>query len=82
MEHKYKKFRFHKSWHIFIEKLSEDAQKVALFDAIARYGIDDIEPKGLEGEALRYFDDVVRPNLDKQHQAKSIRNKQHQADYE
>ncbi len=42
-------------------------KQLALFEAIAQYGLYGIKPTNLTGEIAKYFADEVCPELDRQH---------------
>lgn len=77
MESKYDKFRWLKKWVDYSSSLN-DNQKLALSQSIARYGLNDEEPQGLDEAVLGYFNEAIRPELDRQHQAKSSKNNRKQ----
>jgi len=66
MESKYPKFRWHRAWVEYTRTLPE-SQQLALMESIAHYGLYDEEPKGLDDDVLAYFNEIIRPNLDRQH---------------
>lgn len=70
---KYDKFTWRKAWYDYADTITNKRQCLAFNRAIANYGLEGIEPRGLEGDALRYFDNHVRPDLDRQHSKPSKR---------
>lgn len=61
------KFRWHKEWYDYSETINNKSVQNAFKWAIIAYGLDCQEPTDLQGEVLRYFNESVRPELDKQH---------------
>lgn len=55
-------FTFLKEWAVLIEELEDDADKLAMYEAIIGYGLDLTEPS-LSPKLAKVFDDVVRPIL-------------------
>ena len=68
MEKRYKHFIWLRKWDGFLRSIKDTAEFVTMFDAIALYGLEGKEPAGLSGRNLEYFNSVVRPDLDRQHQ--------------
>lgn len=58
---------FHKEWADYIEKELTEEEGLPLYTAIAMYGIKETEPKGLSANALKYFNETIRPLIDEQH---------------
>lgn len=65
--HKYPYFRFYRKWGERIQSFKYIGIRLALYQAIANYGIDRTEPIQLRGEALDFFNNEVRTNIDEQH---------------
>lgn len=63
----YEKFRWLAEWVVYCKFLHDDAERLALNDAIAEYGIMSKEPAGITGATLEYFNEEIRPELDRQH---------------
>lgn len=64
----YEYFIFVQDWWAFARTL-QPKEHNALIRQIACYGLYGIAPIELCGDTLRYFNEVVRPDLDKQHEA-------------
>lgn len=62
----YKKFRWFIEWLEYSETLPKDIQPV-FSRAISTYGLFAIEPTDLQGDALNYFNEKIRPELNRQH---------------
>lgn len=56
-------FTFVKEWAVLIEEIEDDADKLAMYEAIVGYGLD-LEEPSLSPKLAKVFDDVVRPILD------------------
>lgn len=61
----YPKFRFRKQWFDYSNHLRGECGK--FIRAIVRYGLNEEEATELSSQALEYFNGVVRPDLDRQH---------------
>ena len=61
----YPKFRIRKQWVDFANMLRDENGK--FIRAIVRYGLNEEETTELSPQALEYFNGVVRPDLDRQH---------------
>ena len=57
-------------WCEYSKTIADDAQQLSFNWAVALYGLKCEEPKKLEGDVLRYFNERVRPELDRQHKRK------------
>lgn len=66
----FKRFIWLKEWYEYSQTIKGDAQQLAFNWAVALYGLKCQEPKGIDGEVLRYFNERVRPELDRQHKRK------------
>lgn len=66
----FKHFVWLPAWAEYAENIKDDAQQLAFNWAVALYGLKCQEPKGIEGDVLRYFNEKVRPELDRQHKQK------------
>ena len=64
----YRQFRWFPQWLKYADTIKEQSKELAFFDAISKYGCYEIEPTDLQGEALDYFNNEVRPELDSQHE--------------
>lgn len=56
-------FTFIREWYALIEEIEDDADKLAMYEAIIGYGLD-LEEPSLSPKLAKVFDDVVRPILD------------------
>lgn len=62
-------FYFFKEWYEFADRLT-DSERLSFYRAVVYYGLDEEEPVNLNGDSLKYFNEVIRPNIDKQHSKK------------
>lgn len=62
----YEKFRWFIAWLEFDNTLPKEEQFPFRW-AIIKYGLYEIEPADIQGPALDYFNEVIRPELDRQH---------------
>lgn len=53
-------------WYHYLKSISANPERLALAEAIADYGLNGTEPTQLCCEDLDYFNEVIRPDLDKQ----------------
>ena len=60
-------FNFYADWVKFGDRLQDMQERIDFYKAISRYGCYGEEPKNLKGASLEYFNEKVRPNIDKQH---------------
>lgn len=65
---KYEHFKFNIEWLEECERQPTKEQNSALYYAIVFYGLNEIEPQGLTPEVLEYFNNEIRPELDRQHE--------------
>lgn len=56
-------FTFIKDWEVLIDAIEDDADKLAMYEAIMGYGLDLIEPS-LSPKYAKVFDEMIRPSLD------------------
>lgn len=63
----YEMFRFMPEWLEYAESINDLKRELAFFDSISKYGCYEIEPTGIGGGDLDYFNAQVRPELDRQH---------------
>lgn len=63
----YANFRWLAKWLIFGETLQTPNERLAFYSAIWEYGVYADEPLNLSEKALKYFNEIVRPELDMQH---------------
>lgn len=62
---RYPKFRFRQQWLDYATALHDECGR--FLRAVVRYGLYEELPKTLSVLALEYFNGVVRPDLDRQH---------------
>lgn len=65
--YKYTRFGFRTEWLKFIEDLPTPKEQSDTFHAVSEYGLKEAEPQGLTPEAMEYFNNEIRPDLDRQH---------------
>lgn len=63
----YEMFHFMPEWLEYAESINDPKRELAFFDSISKYGCYEIEPTGIGGGDLNYFNAQVRPELDRQH---------------
>ncbi len=63
----YEQFLWLPEWAKYGKTVPPVTPALNFYMAIAKYGLDCIEPKGLRDEDLKYFNEFVRPELDRQH---------------
>jgi len=66
----FKKFYWLEEWTEYADTITDDSKRLAFNWAVALYGLKCQEPKGIGGDVLRYFNERVRPELDRQHKRK------------
>ena len=64
----YEKFRWFAEWVAYCETLHDDMEQLAFHESIAKYGLKGEEPTEIAGAALEYFNQKIRPELDRQHE--------------
>lgn len=62
---RYPKFRFRQQWLDYATMLHGECGR--FLRAVVRYGLYEESPGYLSASAFEYFDGVVRPDLDRQH---------------
>ncbi len=67
LQNKYEQFLWLPEWAKYGDTVPPVTPALNFYMAIAEYGLDCIEPKGLRDEDLEYFNTHVRPELDRQH---------------
>lgn len=74
----YPKFLWLPIWVIYTESICNPQDEFLIHEAIARYGLYCEEPNITNPEHLKYFNDVIRPELDRQHRKmdKAIRRRE------
>ena len=55
-------------WVAYCETLHDDMEQLAFHESIAKYGLKGEEPTEIAGAALEYFNQKIRPELDRQHE--------------
>ena len=73
LQNKYEQFLWLPEWAKYGDTVPPVTPALNFYMAIAEYGLDCIEPKGLRDEDLEYFNTHVRPEMDKR---KNRRKKQ------
>lgn len=61
---------FNSDWAKFGDALQDMQEQINYYRAIFEYGTYGKEPESLTGNTLAYFDENVRPMIDKQHKQK------------
>lgn len=59
-------FDFYAEWVKFGDTLQDMQERINYYRAISRYGVYNETPKNLTGKTLAYFNERVRPMIDKQ----------------
>lgn len=59
-------FNFYADWVKFGDTLQDMQERINFYSAISRYGAYHETPKNLIGDTLAYFNERVRPMIDKQ----------------
>ena len=60
-------FYWRKEWAEYAKSINDPKTELAFFDAITKYGCYKIEPTGISGENLSFFNSRIRTEIDKQH---------------
>lgn len=63
----YPKFRWFRTWVEYADSICNIQEATSFYDSIATYGLYKYEPTITNPEHLKYFNDVIRPELDSQH---------------
>lgn len=66
MEQQPQYFTFKSEWMRFAQTITTIEERFNFYDSVANYGLLADEPIGLNTRALDYFNDVVRPDIDRQ----------------
>lgn len=66
---KFPRFEFMPEWWEFAKHIDDDEQMVTYFRCITHYALSEREPQPgeMSGDTLGYFNNTIRPNLDRQH---------------
>lgn len=67
VKYKYPYFWMQKEWTEYNKTLGNPSEEVALYMAIAEYGLNETEPRNLTPRTMDYFNNVIRAELDAQH---------------
>lgn len=59
-------FKFCADWVKFGDAIKDARERINYYTAISRYGVYGTPPANLSGETLSYFNERVRPIIDKQ----------------
>lgn len=59
-------FVFYADWVKFGDSLQDMQERINYYSAISRYGAYNEPPNNLTGDTLAYFNEKVRPMIDKQ----------------
>lgn len=65
--YKYPQFKWLKSWTDFGCALQSMDLQLDFFKEVANYGLCESEPQRIKDEVLEYFNQYIRPELDRQH---------------
>lgn len=60
-------FIFELKWIDFVSSLESQDERASLLGAIMEYGIYENDEPDLTGSSLEYFNNVVKPSIDKSH---------------
>ena len=63
----YPKFKFQPEWAYYIDKLDDWKRQLSMYDNISLYGCYGVEDEFLHADDEAYFDNKIRPELDRQH---------------
>lgn len=68
----YEKFRYMPEWAEYNINIKDDKRRLAMAELIMFYGCCDVDEDGLnlyrvQEEDMKYFNEVIRPELDRQH---------------
>lgn len=75
IRNKYEQFDWLPEWVEYAETIPPIDPALCFYKAVIRYGLDCIEPEELRAEDLQYFNEKVRPELDRQHHKMDKRKK-------